>query len=98
MINSKDMGLRSFAQCKFANASSPNEGGNIPCRVRKGEHALGVWLGQVSDGSGSKVFDPGRVNFLLLGLGGVGSVIYGLGLNLENFPYNQQIFNFVDQN
>jgi len=29
-----------------------------------------------SDGSGSKIFDPGQV----------GSAIYGLGLNLENFP------------
>jgi len=39
-----------------------------------------------SDGSGSKIFDPGRVNFLWLGSGWVGSAIYGLGLNLENFP------------
>jgi len=29
-----------------------------------------------SDGSGSNIFDPGQV----------GSAIYGLGLNLENFP------------
>jgi len=29
-----------------------------------------------SDGSGSKIFDPGQV----------GSAIYGLGLNWENFP------------
>jgi len=41
------------------------------------------WL---SDGSGSKFFDPGRVNFLWLGSGQVRSAIYGLGLNLENFP------------
>jgi len=37
-----------------------------------------------SDGSGSKFFDPGRV----------GSAIYGLGLNLENFPKKCQIFQF----
>jgi len=37
-----------------------------------------------SDGSGSKNFDPGRV----------GSAIYGLGLNLENFPLKLQIFQF----
>jgi len=36
---------------------------------------------KISDGSGSKLFDPGRVNYLWLG-----SAIYGLGLNLENFP------------
>jgi len=30
-----------------------------------------------SDGSGTKIFDPGRV----------GSAIYGLGLNLENFNF-----------
>jgi len=28
----------------------------------------------------------GQVNFLWLGLGRVGSAIYGLGLNFENFP------------
>jgi len=39
-----------------------------------------------SDGSGSKNFDLGRVSFLWLGSGRVGSAIYGLGLNLENFP------------
>jgi len=32
------------------------------------------------------VMGPGRVNFLWLGSGRVGSAIYGLGLNLENFP------------
>jgi len=30
----------------------------------------------ISNGSGSKIFDPGRV----------GSAIYRLGWNLENFP------------
>jgi len=34
-----------------------------------------------SDGSGSNIFDPGRVKFLL-----VGSSIFGLGMDLENFP------------
>jgi len=37
-----------------------------------------------SDGSGSKIFDPGRVE----------SAIHGLGLNLENFPLKYQIFQF----
>jgi len=32
-----------------------------------------------SDGSGSKIFDSGRVNFLWLGSGRIGSAIYGLG-------------------
>jgi len=39
-----------------------------------------------SDGSGSKIFDLGRVNFLLLR-----SDILGLGLSLENFPKKCQI-------
>jgi len=45
-------------------------------------NSYGIWLliggswVQTSDGSGSKIFDLGRV----------GSAIYGLGLNLENFP------------
>jgi len=52
-----------------------------------------------SDGSGSKNFDPRWVNFLWLWSGRVwsglvGSAIYGLGLNLENFPRKCQIFQF----
>jgi len=39
-----------------------------------------------SDGSGSKIFDPDRVNFLWLRSGWVRSAIYGLALNLENLP------------
>jgi len=39
-----------------------------------------------SDGSGSKIFDPGQVESIFCGLGQVGLTIYGLGLNLENFP------------
>jgi len=43
-----------------------------------------------SDGSGSKLFDPGQVRSIFcgsgqVGLGGVESVIYGLGLNFEIF-------------
>jgi len=39
-----------------------------------------------SDGSGSKIFDPGWVGSIFCGSGRVGSDIYGLGLNFENFP------------
>jgi len=42
--------------------------------------------GKSSDGSGSKIYDPGRVGSIFCGLGRVGSAIYGMGLNLENFP------------
>jgi len=35
-------------------------------------------------GPGQKIFDTGRVKFLLLGQ--VESVIFGLGMDLENFP------------
>jgi len=37
---------------------------------------------------------PGRVNFVWLGSGWVGSAIHGLGLNLENFPQKCQIYQF----
>jgi len=37
--------------------------------------------GSSSDGSGPKIFDPGLVNFLKLGLGQP-----SLGMDLENFP------------
>jgi len=46
------------------------------------------------------VMGPGQ-NFLTLvgsifcGLGRVGSAIYGLGLNYENFPKKRQIFQFL---
>jgi len=40
----------------------------------------------VSDGSGSKIFDPGRVGSIFCGSGRVGSDIHGFGLNFENFP------------
>jgi len=45
-------------------------------------------MGSHSDGCGSKIFDSGWVGsiFLWLGLGRIGPVIYGFGLNLENFP------------
>jgi len=36
----------------------------------------------------------GRVRSIFCGSGQVGSVIYGLGLNLENFPWKCQIFQF----
>jgi len=45
---------------------------------------------KISDESGSK--NLGRVNFC--GSGRVGSAIYGLGLNLENFCQNIKFFNF----
>jgi len=37
---------------------------------------VGVFYQQTSDGPGTEIFDPGQVNFLLLGLG---SAIFGLG-------------------
>jgi len=49
------------------------------------ENSLLSW-GLGSNGSRSKNFYPGGVNFLLLGSGWVGSAIFGLGLVLENFP------------
>jgi len=39
----------------------------------------------ISDGSGSNFFDPGRVRSIFCGSGRVGSAIYCLGMNLENF-------------
>jgi len=41
-----------------------------------------MFIVKISDGSGSK---KGRVNFLWLGSGRVGSAIYGFGLDSENF-------------
>jgi len=43
---------------------------------------------KISDGSGSKIFDPGRVGSIFCGLDRVGSDIYGLGLNLKISPKN----------
>jgi len=40
------------------------------------------------------MFDPGQVGSIFCGSSQVGSAIYGLGLNLENFPYKCQIFQF----
>jgi len=45
---------------------------------------------RISDGSGSKNFDPGQVVSILCGSGRVGSAIYGLGLNLENFSFRSK--------
>jgi len=39
-----------------------------------------------SDGSGSNFFGQGQVGSNFCGSGRAGSAIYGLGLNLENFP------------
>jgi len=39
-----------------------------------------------SDGSGSKMFDPGQVGSIFCGSDRVESAIYGLGLILEIFP------------
>jgi len=52
----------------------------------QGEKNFSKFSRSHSDGSGSRVknFNPGRV----------GSAIYDLGLDLENFPYNCQIFEF----
>jgi len=46
----------------------------------------------VSDGSGSKFFDPDWVGSIFCGSGQVGSAVNGLSLNLENFPIKCQIF------
>jgi len=54
----------------------------------------GGWFCGFSDGSRSKFFNPGGVRSIFCGLGQVGSAIYGLGLNLENFSQKCQIFNF----
>jgi len=51
----------------------------LPLNIGPGEPLLAG-----SDGSRSKIFDLGRVNFLWLGLGRVGSAIYDWGLNLKN--------------
>jgi len=50
-----------------------------------------------SDGTRSKNFDPGQVNFLLLGLGWVESALFGLGLSLENFLLKISIFSLRGQ-
>jgi len=47
------------------------------------ESKNGTLAANCSDGTKSKFFDPGRVNFLLLESGWVGSAIFGLGLGLE---------------
>jgi len=47
-----------------------------------------------SDGSGTKIFDLGWVGSVFCGSGQVGSAIYGLGLNFENFPKIIKFFNF----
>jgi len=40
-----------------------------------------------SDGSGSKNFDPGQVGSIFVAwIGSGGSAIFGLGLDLKNFP------------
>jgi len=46
----------------------------------------GFLLILISDGFGSNIFVPGQVESIFSGLGRVGSAIYGLGLDLENFP------------
>jgi len=54
-----------------------------------------IWYANIllcSDGSGSKIFEPGLVNFFSSGW--VGSVIFGLGLGWENLPKKSQIFPF----
>jgi len=51
-------------------------------------------MANISDGSGSKIFDAGRVGSNFCCLGQVGSAIFGLGMDLENFPQKCQIFQF----
>jgi len=41
---------------------------------------------EVNDGSRSNIFEPGQVRWIFSSLGRVGAAIYGLGLDLENFP------------
>jgi len=41
------------------------------------------------------IFDPGLVNFLLLGSGRVGSAIFGLGMDLKISPKNVKFFNIL---
>jgi len=49
----------------------------------------------ISDGSGSKIFDPGQVGSIFCGSGRVGSAIHGLGLNFGKFPLKMsKKFNF----
>jgi len=47
---------------------------------------------ETSDGSGSKNFDPGRVKFLLLGLGRVSH--FWFGYRFGKFPLKCQMFQF----
>jgi len=47
-----------------------------------------------SDGSGSKIFDPGQIGSIFSSSIQVGSAIYGLGLDLENFHCKCQNFQF----
>jgi len=49
-------------------------------------------MAQLVMGPGQKFFVPGRVRSIFCGSGQVGSAIYGLGLNSENFP--QKMSNF----
>jgi len=51
-----------------------------------GENVGGLVRLRLSDGTGSKFFDPGLVNFLLLRSGWVRSDIFGLRLDLVNLP------------
>jgi len=46
----------------------------------------GLALPCISDESGSHIFNPGQVGSIFCGSDRVGSAIYGLGLNMENFP------------
>jgi len=56
--------------------------------------AMDISLVKYSDGSRSKVFDPGRVRSVFCSSGQVGWAIYGSGLNLENFPQTMSNFLF----
>jgi len=49
-------------------------------------------MGPCSDGSGSKIFDPGWVSFLWLGSGWVSHLWFGL--EFGKFPLKCQIFQF----
>jgi len=50
------------------------------------ESTKALFCDHASEGSGPKFFDPGWVGSIFCGSGQVGSAIYGLVLNLENFP------------
>jgi len=89
IVSSKKAGSEFFCILVGHHVSEPVENKlfcEIPQHLWEINSKGGIDPKEASDGSGSKIFDPSRVRSIFCGSGWVRSAIYGLGLNLENFP------------